>query len=269
MTAPTWTECHAAGMTAREAGVATGLSESAARAWSSRNAVRWARAPHGPSKPITLGGVDYPSRSAAARAHGVTLAGLNNAIARGGLDRLGQGKQGPGLKWEDCYAAGMTLAEAAAARGRTRVSGAGWAARRGLKWPDMLHVPVTIRGVAYPSIQAAADALGVKANTISTLLARHGHAETAGLGRQAPRGPNPGNSKPIRLGSVEYPSRKAAAVDLGIAEDRFCRGLKGVDRAAQQEIARRLMAREAQTVRANMRLAEMVDGVRSGPRRVA
>jgi hypothetical protein len=64
--------------------------------------------------------------------------------------------------------------------------------------------PVRIRGVDYPSQKAAAEALGLKPNTIGGAL-RRGTIERAGLGHFTP-----GNGE-VTFRGVTYPSAAAAA----------------------------------------------------------
>ena len=71
-------------------------------------------------------------------------------------------------------------------------------------------MPIRIRGVVYPSQQAAAIALGVHPTTICKAL------EAGTLDRVALRmGGNPG--KPCVFRGKRYPSRAAAAADCGVS----------------------------------------------------
>lgn len=78
------------------------------------------------------------------------------------------------------------------------------------------RVPIRIRGVDYPSIKAAADALGLCHTTISSHLSR-GTLDNAGMGRGygASRATQNGLSKPISLGGMDFPSRSALSRYLG------------------------------------------------------
>ena len=77
-------------------------------------------------------------------------------------------------------------------------------------------VPCEHRGQSYPSLQALADALGIKPQSLSYHLSRYGHLDRAGTGRGGKPGTK-GKSRPLKIGPVEWPSRKAAAHDLGIS----------------------------------------------------
>ena len=81
-------------------------------------------------------------------------------------------------------------------------------------------VPIRIRGVDYPSIKAAAEALGLSHTTISSHLAR-GTLENAGKGRgygASHRTAN-GLSKPISLGGMDFPSYSALSRYLGKSQN--------------------------------------------------
>lgn len=78
-------------------------------------------------------------------------------------------------------------------------------------------VPVRIRGVDYPSIKAAAAALGISPVTISASLNRYGHAEGVGLSvKTQRRRPVPRKVRPVRLHGRDFPSVKVAAEELGL-----------------------------------------------------
>lgn len=74
--------------------------------------------------------------------------------------------------------------------------------------------PVTIRGVAYPSQKAAAEALGVAKATVCA-AAKRGTLDKVGLGLSQP-GCEPAYTRPTTVAGVTYPSRKAAAEALGV-----------------------------------------------------
>ena len=69
--------------------------------------------------------------------------------------------------------------------------------------------PVTIRGVTYRSQRAAARALGVS-NQAITAAVKRGNPDSAGTSPRK-KGGGPAYLKPLTLGGVYYPSRKAAA----------------------------------------------------------
>lgn len=70
--------------------------------------------------------------------------------------------------------------------------------------------PVTIRGVTYPSVLAAARALGVSPAAICNARARGG-LETVGLN------PTITTPCPVAIRGVTYPSQNAAARALGVS----------------------------------------------------
>jgi hypothetical protein len=65
--------------------------------------------------------------------------------------------------------------------------------------------PVEIRGVNYPSIRAAADALGINEDTLGDRLRRGADPLIATQ-----------NWRKVTVNGVEYPSIKAASIELGI-----------------------------------------------------
>lgn len=75
---------------------------------------------------------------------------------------------------------------------------------------------VTIRGVTYPSQRAAADALGVKPQTVCSAIKR-GYTDKIGRGPMH-KGCEPVKVYPVTLGGTHYPSQKAAADALGVPE---------------------------------------------------
>lgn len=69
-------------------------------------------------------------------------------------------------------------------------------------------MPVRINGAMYPSVKAAADAMGLSIQTIYGAIAR-GAENTVGTGRETV-------CKPTTIDGVTYPSRSAAARALGL-----------------------------------------------------
>lgn len=74
-------------------------------------------------------------------------------------------------------------------------------------------IPVTVRGVDYPSISAASRALGVSTSPLSRALAV-GKQDNVGLSRPGAVGPR----QPITIRGVTYKSMTAAARALGIPQ---------------------------------------------------
>jgi hypothetical protein len=75
--------------------------------------------------------------------------------------------------------------------------------------------PVHIRGVTYPSLRAAAKALGVTVQAVWDSM-RRGTLETCGLGY-----PNGTNTKPIVINGTAYPSLQAVADAFGVTAQDF------------------------------------------------
>lgn len=74
-----------------------------------------------------------------------------------------------------------------------------------------LHRDIEIRGVVYPTAQAAARALGVQAQTVRK-AAQRGTLDSVGLGLSHPR------PMPVRIRGRVYPSARAAAAALGVSQ---------------------------------------------------
>lgn len=163
--------------------------------------------------------------------------------------------------WEALHAAGLTAPEAARVRGVNTSCAYTWSSRVGVKWPkppSVMRCPVRIRGVDYPSIEAAARALHVHQSNICRHLALHGHADNVGIRK-------PGGQvgrrvlhmeKPIRIGEREWPSRKALADYIGWPRPRVTRAFGGQGTAAMRDrVLAAVMAEDAR--RAQQRLKEM------------
>lgn len=120
--------------------------------------------------PVTIRGVDYPSMAAAARALGVRLRTIENARRRDTLNNVG-------------------LSKAAAA---TRPSS-----------------PVTIRGVTYASVAAAAAEFNMYPLSITTAIAR-GTLDQVGVAREIL------NAKPMTVFGRSFVSRSACARFYGV-----------------------------------------------------
>jgi hypothetical protein len=73
--------------------------------------------------------------------------------------------------------------------------------------------------VTYPSRKAAAEALGVSGQTITT-AAKRGTLDFVGRGPRKP-GCDPAYTLPTTVGGVTYPSRKAAAEALGVTQNHI------------------------------------------------
>lgn len=78
--------------------------------------------------------------------------------------------------------------------------------------------PVLIRGVTYPSAKDAAQALGVHIKTVYGGLNR-GKPDSIGLGKGR-KPPKPPKQYPIKIGTTQYESLRAAARALGVSRKR-------------------------------------------------
>lgn len=78
--------------------------------------------------------------------------------------------------------------------------------------------PITIRGVTYPSKQAAAEAIGVSMRNMRRAI-QQGRLDTVGLG------PGAGGCCIVKIRGVVYPSVKAAAKALGISPSSVSKAL--------------------------------------------
>lgn len=91
--------------------------------------------------------------------------------------------------------------------------------------------PVRIRGVTYPSAQAAAEALGVHRDTVYTML-RKGRPDLIGTGSKRPGN---GSAKTFTIGPCTFPSMRAASRALGRG-DRYVQDV--MRRGTEEERAR-------------------------------
>lgn len=93
--------------------------------------------------------------------------------------------------------------------------------------------PITIRGVTYQSQTAAAEALGLSKQAITDAIKR-GKPDSAGTGPHK-RGGGPAYFKPLTLGGVHYPSRKAAAKALGVEPTQISNYLRVRDAIVKKQ----------------------------------
>ena len=100
--------------------------------------------------------------------------------------------------------------------------------------------PVCIRGVTYPSCEAAGKALGVRASTVRNLIAE-GRADQIGLGRGKASPPN--HRKPLRIGPFEFESMAEAARKLDAGHE--CTVRKMVRRGRMEPLLAAAMKLEA------------------------
>lgn len=85
-------------------------------------------------------------------------------------------------------------------------------------------IPCEIRGILYPSITAAAKAVGVTPASITQMLDRKGTLDTVGLGKKNPGPVGKANAaKPITLWGVTFASRADAARKLEICRVKLTR----------------------------------------------
>ena len=95
-------------------------------------------------------------------------------------------------------------------------------------------MPVVIRGQHYPSQRVAAQALGVKKSSISTMLSRKGDLSTCGLRKTGLQ--NRHSRIPLKLGPFSFESRVQAAQELGISRDQLKRWLSKNASKTQREM---------------------------------
>lgn len=76
-----------------------------------------------------------------------------------------------------------------------------------------IPMPIAVRGVVYKDRAAAAEALGVTARAISNMVSA-GRADFIGLGRDRTHARKL-HAKPVEIGPLKFPSRKAAAAAIG------------------------------------------------------
>ena len=111
----------------------------------------------------------------------------------------------------------------------------------------MTPCPVTIRGTVYPSQQAAAQALGLHPATISRSLDRHGHCDFVGT-HMSRRG-NRNAARPVRIGPLTFPSRRAAAAALGLSRQMIHRFANGtLSSIGQQKVIAAAMTYNERTI---------------------
>lgn len=90
-------------------------------------------------------------------------------------------------------------------------------------------IPCRIRGVLYPSMTAAARALGITLGAI-WFAVENGREETVGLGA---RGGHPGVE--TWVGARSFPSRRAAAKAEGVTTAAMCMRLRRTGHAGLLE----------------------------------
>ncbi len=93
-------------------------------------------------------------------------------------------------------------------------------------------VPITIKGVEYPSLSAAAKVLGLSTQRVSEAMS-NGTIDTLGVG---PGGVNPvWARKPVTIGDLEWPSRRDAALALKVSQAELSTFLAVRERIAKPE----------------------------------
>ena len=124
-------------------------------------------------------------------------------------------------------------------------------------------VPVRIRGKVYPSITAAARAFRVKPCTVSSQLARYGHADGVGLGCASPRHNAVGHHvKPVTIHGRSFPSIKTAADFFEVSYSWLYKALtKDSPPNWNDRLLAALMAADARKTAAAFKDAEMADRI--------
>jgi len=203
-------------------------------------------------QPVTIRGTTYPTHAAAAEAFGIKRTTVSAYVRIGRQDSIGL--KGPMPKVRPVTIRGVTyptIQAAAAAIGikastiRTLRS-RGRLDQAGAIGPDRTPFPVTIRGVTYVSVKAAAKALGIRESTITTMLSR-GRADAIGLGASRKHVAFRPKTKPVRIGSLYWPSQQAAAADLGCVPGTLWRKIK---EGAHGWLTAKAMAFEARKIKA-------------------
>lgn len=88
---------------------------------------------------------------------------------------------------------------------------------------------IKVRGVVYPSVKAAAEALGITANAVYSALGR-GNMDTVGTGKNKPQS--------IQLDGLSFPSIRAASLALGFKRTYLSKVLsKGGDKSYSKVLA--------------------------------
>lgn len=93
-------------------------------------------------------------------------------------------------------------------------------------------VPITVRGVLYPSQKAAAAALGVSTATVNAAF-KNGTLDFVGMGPR--RGD--GNNRPVRVNGTLHESTRAAAIATGIPYAEFSAWVRVQDILAARGLA--------------------------------
>jgi len=99
---------------------------------------------------------------------------------------------------------------------------------------------VEVRGVIYPDCATAAEALGVAKATVYS-AAQRGTTDTLGLGQRAPHHTGGITPKPFAIGSVKFPSRRAASVALGMSAPYISSIFKRGGKRAKANLVARAM----------------------------
>lgn len=97
-------------------------------------------------------------------------------------------------------------------------------------------MPVSIRGVIYPSHKDAAKALGVTPAAISQRLRMTGSADTIGLGLAGGVSGNKNAAKPLTIFGMTFESRSQAAKNLGVARGSLSRWISPKASDAEKQI---------------------------------
>lgn len=92
---------------------------------------------------------------------------------------------------------------------------------------------VLIRGILYPSVKAAAHALGVTINAIYSALAR-GNIDTVGTGKSQPQ--------PVDLDGITFSSIRSASLALGFKRTYLTKALTSSNDRVRNKIAAALAA---------------------------
>lgn len=114
------------------------------------------------------------------------------------------------------------------------------ACSKSLRSESMQTCPVTYRGKTYPSIKAAASAIGCNARTIHNHLERYGHIDRIGANNRL--GNANARRKPVIIGGMRFDTITNAAHYIGVSRHVIGRMVNGkASPAARDLLTARLM----------------------------
>lgn len=106
------------------------------------------------------------------------------------------------------------------------------------------RMPVIVRGKRFESATACAKHFGIAECTVYGMISC-GRADFIGLGSDRSRRARAGRSKPITIGPLSFPSRRAASLALGFSDSYVVNALRGKTGYSMQKVVAAAMALEA------------------------